>query len=89
MSDSIDPPSRTRVYWVEWVDSVTLARGEWTDLDGDFESATCVSAGFLVRDEPDYIVLAGSLDDAAHGAGLLNIPRCAIQKMASWDSIDA
>jgi hypothetical protein len=81
--------SRTRVYWVEWVDSAALGRGEWTDLDSDMEVATCVSAGLLVRDEPDYIVLAVALDDSEHAAGLMSIPRVAITLMKSWDSLDS
>lgn len=73
------------VYWVEWVDSANLERGVWVDLEDGMHTAVCTTAGFLVRDEPDFIVIAHSLNEnAKEGAGLIAIPRPCIKRMKAW-----
>lgn len=73
------------VYWVEWVDSANLDGGAWVDLEDGMSVELCTTAGFLVRDEPEFVVLAATLDEnAKRGAGLISIPRSAIRQMKPW-----
>lgn len=72
------------VWYVAWVDAAGQNHGAWTPLDDSMNIARCISAGFLVRDEPDFIVLAGSLDVQDNACDLMAIPRVAITEMKAW-----
>ena len=72
------------VWHVTWLDAAGQNRGSWTPLDDEMGLAHCVSAGFLVRDEPEFIVLAGSLDAQDNGCDMMAIPRVAITEMKAW-----
>jgi hypothetical protein len=75
---------------VDWVDS--HSSNEWQPVadvkrKADEENALfCSSAGFLVADTPDYVLLACSYtpptsEDAETVANTMQIPRCAIQSI--------
>jgi len=52
---------RYRAVIVEWLD--TNSQSEWSTLEGLPSPASCTSHGRLVVDEPDYVVLCGSIAD--------------------------
>ena len=76
---------------VEWVDSCTVDK--WTPLHyADFEPVRCKSAGFLVKDGPDFIAIAASLANGVEGGQacqVLCIPKAAILRSEVMESADA
>lgn len=73
------------VYWVRWLDSANINRGEWTDLDDDgIEAVECVSVGFKVKETERALIFAQSLDEEERGSGVFAIPRATILEMKAW-----
>lgn len=73
---------RREIRHVEWIDSAGC--GGWTDLEEATESnviVTCVSVGFLLREDPTQVVLALSVDDMHDNvSGVIAIPKVAVTK---------
>ena len=73
---------------VEWTDSALVLAG-WHNAE-DAERALekiwmgCRTTGYLIRDTPEYVVIALSVGDGGHVADGIAIPRFAIQKITEW-----
>lgn len=79
-----------KVVTVEWVDSHT--GGDWVSVDAAVRTAAeanalrMTSVGYLVADEPEFVLLAGTFSPATSSEkALINntmqIPRCAIESI--------
>ena len=66
---------------VEWADS-RQPTGQWSRIgELQWESCRCYSVGFVVQDDDDVIVLAGSLADIGQDeqvTGVIVIPRASV-----------
>jgi hypothetical protein len=71
---------------VDWVDSHRIL-SEWTMLDeideDDMRPTAIVSAGFLYRNEPEFIVLVQNNGGDQLEGGIV-IPRSAINMIRPW-----
>ena len=47
-----------KIELIEWVDAITS--DPWVSLDDAFEPMSCFTTGFILKETPDYIVLAGT-----------------------------
>jgi hypothetical protein len=82
----VKPPARdqiTKIVQVEWVDS-THVHG-WRPLDearedDEASDMLCRSVGYLLRDEPDFLVLVQSAA-VTHVDARLQIPRVSIRQV--------
>jgi hypothetical protein len=82
--------SHPPIAYVEWLDSAVVVSG-WEDREeslkrvDEMSRESIVSAGFLVANEPDHILVCAGLntyrDDIAQ---CLSIPRTAIRKVVLW-----
>jgi hypothetical protein len=79
--------SRPAIVLVEWLDSHRASNG-WTELDESVESGreaittAMLSAGFLVHDDEDGVVVACGLNPRGPDVeGAMAIPRVAILKV--------
>jgi len=67
---------------VKWIDSETS--NGWRFLDDirkDEEPVTVVTFGYLIKEHPTYLIIAGTIsEDCLHGqaSGIINIPRCSV-----------
>lgn len=76
------------VVLVEWVDSSTSIKSVWRPIaEIPKDAARVQSAGFLVRDLPDSVLIASSADQH-HAAGAMHIPKCAILAMTTLRKAD-
>lgn len=69
-----------RVY-VEWLDAQSETDNSWTPIEKLKGSLALIhSCGFLIKDTPDVITVAGHYGDEEF-SGEINIPVCNIKKM--------
>ncbi len=76
--------TQDRIVFVEWMDSSVPHDRGWAARKehARHRPARCVTAGFLLVESPDYIVVVQSVDgDGAHVAAPIAIPRKAIQRL--------
>ena len=74
---------------VQWLDSVVFSG--WVHLDPDLHVPRVItSAGFLVADTDQFLILATSFDafpvDDGHYGNLTVIPRASVQAISALDS---
>lgn len=71
---------------VIWLDIAGSDPGEgWRDLEEAkrLKPGRMITSGWLLKDEPDYIILASSFDTEEELVGDLNaIPRCVVQEIS-------
>ncbi len=60
-----DLPSNLTTEFILWEDTVGTT-GSWEAGAGDIEPTTIATSGMLIRETPDHIVLAQSVDLKAH-----------------------
>ena len=67
---------------VEWIDSSTIARGGWTNLESVGPKPFCsiVSVGWVAREDKDSIVLTADESDGGQIGRLIAIPKGCIVK---------
>jgi len=73
---------------VIWDDATDLPAG-WSDEDPEIKPALALSAGFLVKETKDHIVLALDLDADGHHNGRSQIPRGMVKTMKVLRKKDA
>ena len=67
---------------IEWVDSSTIARGGWTNLDNVAPNACCtiVSVGWIAREDKESVVLLSDESNGGQIGRVLAIPKACIVK---------
>ncbi len=69
---------------VKWVDSAELVPNEEIDLDELPRPQIKMSAGYIVGDADDHIVVAGIVNTHGTADYVIAIPRVAIQEIRLW-----
>lgn len=69
---------------VKWVDSAELVPNEEIDLDELPRPQIKMSAGYVVGDLADHIVVAGIVNTHGTADYVIAIPRVAIQELRLW-----
>jgi len=70
------------VEYITWVDSSAIGSSIWMKKETILESCALQeisSVGFLLKETPDYVILAGH-DSVDCASGHLLIPKCAIKR---------
>ena len=75
------PGKNVRIIYVEWVDSIRSGGNVWTDMEAAEQGklATCKSAGFLIQETDDSLLVAGHFGEGSI-SGDIRIPKVAIKK---------
>lgn len=66
---------------IEWLDSASFDSWTATDTLRKLKPSACQTVGFLLSEDEDYIVLAGSYAANSHNdsaCGAMCIPKCCI-----------
>lgn len=69
---------------VNWIDSSGMAG--WThSVEGDFRPHNCVTSGYLLKNEKDFIVVTSTIADESEDQEqylhLVCIPKCSIKRI--------
>lgn len=82
MTTSRSEPKRKAVL-VDWVDSCSFAQHRWRAVEEarQIEPSKIQSVGWLLREEKDFVVLTGSLDNDGNTSGTHTIPRGCVTRM--------
>jgi hypothetical protein len=57
---------------VEWEDAISI--GKWMDDFASIKPPTCVTRGWLVHETTDFIILAGTISEAADYGEIICLP---------------
>ena len=73
---------------VRWLDATSQDETCKIEELNDFKPIPCMTAGWLVKDEPDYVVVARDLfgDEQDHPSGCIAIPRGCIVYILNHDT---
>lgn len=67
---------------ITWLDIVSF-EGTWIELDEakEYKPTNMQTIGWIIKDEPSYIVVVSSKDDEDLVGSVSAIPKCVIQSM--------